>query len=86
MHALAGRDDNPALELLADDPAALAPIRQARVLPEPLQLMRRCERLSDDRGDQVRLQESQEVVSLHYPDVAEMGSRPVLLLSWYRRI
>jgi uncharacterized protein (TIGR03083 family) len=32
MRALAGRDDNPALELLSGDPAALAPMRTARVL------------------------------------------------------
>jgi hypothetical protein len=44
--------------------------------------MGRCERLGDDCGYQVRLQEWQEVVSLHDPDVAEMGARPVLLLTW----
>jgi uncharacterized protein (TIGR03083 family) len=32
MRALAGRDDNPALELQAGDAAALAPMRSARVL------------------------------------------------------
>ena len=32
MRALAGRDDNPALELLSGDEAALAPMRTARVL------------------------------------------------------
>ena len=32
MRALAGRDDNPALELQAGDPAALLPMRNARVL------------------------------------------------------
>ena len=32
MRALAGRDDNPVLELQAGDPAVLAPMRDARVL------------------------------------------------------
>jgi hypothetical protein len=32
MRALAGRDDNPALELQAGDPAALFAMRNARVL------------------------------------------------------
>ena len=32
MRALAGRDDNPALELLSGDQTALAPMRKARVL------------------------------------------------------
>ena len=48
--------------------------------------MGRCERLSDDPGNQVRLQEGQEVISLNDPDVAEMGAGPFLLLNWYERI
>ena len=48
--------------------------------------MRRCERLSDDPGNQVRLQEGQEVISFNDPDVAEMGACPFLLLNWYERI
>jgi len=32
MRALSGRDDNPALELLSGNPAALAPMRTAKVL------------------------------------------------------
>jgi hypothetical protein len=32
MRALAGRDDNPALELVAGDHAAHTPMRKARIL------------------------------------------------------
>jgi hypothetical protein len=49
-------------------------------------LTRCCRHLSDDPGNQVRLQEGQEVISLNDPDVAEMGAGPFLLLSWYERI
>ena len=74
-------------------PSAAAPVSDSRTVAPFLalwglkhypfwHLMSRCERLSDDCGYQVRLQEGQEVVSLHDPDVAEMGARPVLLLNW----
>lgn len=49
-------------------------------------LIRRHECLADDPGNQVGLQEGQEVISFYNPGVIEMSAHPFLLLRRYQRV